>query len=104
MRLFIDDIRQPYNLYSGDFMVARNVNDAISLVNRYGLPIFISFDHDLGESGDVRDFVKWLCDYMIEKDVKFPKGFTYQVHSQNPVGKEWIKGTMDNMINHIGYM
>lgn len=45
-KLFLDDLRTP-----GDYtyLLATNVEEARQLVALYGMPHFISFDHDLGE-------------------------------------------------------
>lgn len=100
-RLFIDDERMP--VCEDDWYIARDYNDARCLVLRHGLPIFISFDHDLGDGPSGAAFVDWLIEHMLDEGLKFSKDFNYFVHSQNPVGTANIRGKMDAAIAHIGY-
>ena len=67
-----------------------------------GCPLFISFDHDLGDSKQKPglDIVKW----MIEKDLNLsgqfiPNNFKFEVHSANPVGRDKINGLLHNYLN-----
>ena len=45
MKLYLDDIRVP----DGDWVIVRSYNEFISHIKQYGLPEFISFDHDLAD-------------------------------------------------------
>ncbi len=78
------------------FRIARTVEEAKGLIGRYGMPTFISFDHDLGEdSPPAIEFAK----YLVEKDldgITFPDGFSWFVHSANPVGRANIESYMEN--------
>lgn len=61
---------------------------AKNLVNEFGPPVYISFDHDLGILDGKTDtsmvFLKWLIK-------KYPDcNFGYEVHSRNPNGTENI--------------
>lgn len=40
---------------------------------------------------------------MIDNGLKFPKGFIYTVHSQNPIGAANIISKMDGLINYFGF-
>jgi hypothetical protein len=100
-RLFIDDERMPVR--EDEWFIARDYNDARCLVLRHGVPIFISFDHDLGDGPTGAAFADWLIGFMLNEMWKFPNGFDYYVHSQNPVGAANIRGKMDAAIQHIGY-
>jgi hypothetical protein len=112
--LFLDDIRtleQANVSYSKDqlVLIARNMDDAIFYVERYGIPQAINFDHDLAEENYVvgqgdrtgYDFALWLCDYILDNSLDFPKNFYFTVHSMNPVGKEKIIGYMNNFMKHL---
>lgn len=102
-RLFIDDLRFPT---TDDWVIARSSAEAIQVVKSIGLPVEIAFDHDLGvELGqkiDVRPFLVWLRDYMHYTNLRFPYGFRYSVHSQNPVGAKWIKDEMNEQLLRCG--
>lgn len=98
-KLFLDDEREPI----GDgWVIARTAEAAQSLVVRYGLPRFISFDHDLGDGLNGSEFVTWLINHMLTAGDKFPADFSYMIHSQNPIGAGNIRGKMDAAIKHIG--
>lgn len=132
MKLFLDDTREVRDcidymhikegskyrdLYlEDDWILVRNYNDFIEIIENSGLPSFISFDHDLGED-EARHFVdlgmfskraarrnkklvksgydcaKWLVKYCMKTKLKLPE---YYVHSMNPVGKENIESLLKN--------
>lgn len=93
--LFLDDERNPGKDFPpGLSYVVRSYDEAIDYVNNYGLPAFISFDHDLGEEETGYDFAKWLVDYCIILDIK--PTFNFYVHSQNPIGKTNIEELLNN--------
>lgn len=109
--LFLDDIRFPndvvydYGSYS-NVIICRNMDDAVWAVKQYGLPSFISFDHDLADthyiSGDGEKtgytFAKWFCNYVFDNELPLPKNFNYYVHSMNPVGANNIRAYMKNFL------
>jgi hypothetical protein len=111
--LFLDDLRFPadvrydYGQYK-DIVICRSMDDAVWAVQQYGLPSFISFDHDLADihyiigTGEKTglSFAKWFCDYIQDNELKFPDGFDYYVHSANPVGAENIRKYMENFIKY----
>lgn len=103
-KLYLDDLRYP-DLHP-DWRIARNYHDAVWMVTNYGMPYFISFDHDLNDFVDLYthrleftgyDFVKWFCNWVIDNDVCL-NDFDYWVHSANPVGAENIRRYMANFI------
>lgn len=104
-RLFLDDIRFPIN---GDWIIARNYEDACWCVINYGLPDHISFDHDLAPAHYIvgqqttekngYDFAKWLSVYVMDQKLSLPAGFSYAVHSMNPVGAENISKFMERWL------
>lgn len=92
--LFIDDERFPTNEAS---IIARSSSHAIEIVKRLGIPKHIDFDHDLGGEDTTRVFVKFFEEYLFENNLKLPENFTFGVHSQNPIGKTWIIGMMNDI-------
>lgn len=89
-KLFLDDERDP--VLPG-WIVCRSVTDAVSVCEHYGLPEFISFDHDLGMEKPLdgyentgMGFAKWMVDKILDKELALPGNFDFYVHSQNPIG------------------
>ena len=99
-KLFIDDERHPV---TDDWMIARSSQEAIELLQYYGIPQEIAFDHDLGGDDTSMRYIRALIDFMDTLDVKFPKDFKYSVHSQNPIGRKNIESLMKGMIANFGY-
>lgn len=97
-KLFLDDERQPVPpfWYQGDCKIARNSDEAEALVEQFGMPEFISFDHDLKAIKTGHYFARWLIEKEMNGELRFPDNFTYAVHSMNPVGAENIRRLMDN--------
>lgn len=90
----------------GRWVIVRSLADACEVVERRGVPDFISFDHDLGPEDKGIHFAHWLIGMDLderEKDSSNPErmlkdGFRYRVHSENPVGAENIRRLMDNYL------
>lgn len=95
-KLFIDDERYPT---TPDWMIARTSFDAIWMVENYGMPTEIAFDHDLGGEDTTMAFLKWLEQKLMEEFVAFPTNFKYSIHSQNPIGAKNIKLYMEDLLN-----
>jgi hypothetical protein len=89
--LFLDDLRSPTSDLK-DVKIARNVSQAIKLVEGHGLPNVISFDHDLG-SGEFTSprFMWWLIDQHLDEKFDLNKVKQVLIHSANPVGAENLK-------------
>jgi len=96
MILFVDDLRNPEDRgFNKECKVTRSSEETIEWLETNGVPDFISFDHDLG--GD--DTAMAVVDFLIERDLdtngKFIGGdFSFNVHSDNPVGKANIEGKL----------
>ena len=89
MNLYLDDIRQtPEN-----FERVYDYDEFVNFINKNGVPEFISFDHDLGEGKTGFDCAKFLVEFCLDNGVS---DINFQVHSQNPVGKENIEKLLDN--------
>ena len=102
-RLFLDDDRWPPGEIneSWDWVVARNFDDAVWYVENYGLPHHIAFDHDLGArkmSG--MDFAVWFSEHILGGE-NLPAGFTFSVHSFNPVGAKNIHNRMTWLLENV---
>lgn len=101
-KVFFDDIRTIDMVYdssmNSEFIIVRNANDFKSLIQKRGIPDFVSFDHDLGEdengniAEDVYDVVKWMV-YDKEYDLRNMK---FAIHSDNPVGRKNIESLINN--------
>lgn len=89
-KLFIDDERYPFE---DNFVIARNFDEVVQLVEKRGFPSLIYFDHDLGNQEKTGyDIAKWLIEQDIELDWwTNVQNFEFYVHSQNPVGKKNIE-------------
>ncbi|OCL90817.1 cyclic-phosphate processing receiver domain-containing protein [Arcobacter porcinus] len=103
-KLYLDDLR---DLPDNSYTLVRSYMEAIDFIENNGIPEFISFDHDLGvdEKDNLLptgyDFAKWLVDMDIDNIHKFPKNFSFYVHSANPVGKANIESYLNNYLNSI---
>ena len=103
MTMYLDDLRILVEEY--DFIV-RSYDEAVGIVKEYGVPTFISFDHDLGiDSNGVLlksgyDFVTWLVCADLDNNYKIPLDFKYKVHSQNPVGKQNIIALLERVLKY----
>ena len=88
-KLYLDDLRPtPFG-----FERVYDYEGFTEFISRNGLPDFISFDHDLGWEKTGYDCAKWLVEFCLDKNLILPE---FQVHSQNPVGKENIEALLNN--------
>ena len=100
-KMFIDDERFPPK-DGEDWKIARNLKEVQNLVLTQGMPSFISFDHDLGEDEPTGyDVTKWLIEKELDGEITFPSGFSFYVHSQNPIGKVNIEGLLNRYLEVI---
>ena len=102
--LFIDDERFPPDNGQA-WQIARNLAEVASIIEEFGPPHFISFDHDLGEKEPTGyDIAKKLVAGDLgelngtEFEKGLPKDFSFYVHSQNPVGAVNIRTLLDNYL------
>lgn len=116
--LFLDDERIPshvkwMHLPRVAWNIVRDYGAFVRCIEERGMPIHISFDHDLADAhyptkpqtGD--EFLeynkmkektgyhcaKWLIDYCLDNNVKLPQ---FSVHSLNVVGKKNIIQLLEN--------
>lgn len=97
--IFLDDERFPADLDKHKYVIARNYADFTYYIIEWGIPEFISFDHDLGEEKNGYHCAKYLIDRMLDRE--YPEKIYYQIHSQNPVGAENIKSILENWNKQI---
>lgn len=93
--LFIDDERFPTNESS---VIVRSSAEAIQMLLQRGMPSHIDFDHDLGGDDTSIRFIWMMVDALENGTISIPEGFTFAVHSQNPVGKVNIEHLMKGVI------
>jgi len=113
--LWIDDIRNPedeqwkryiHDTFDSDADVVwiKSYKEFVAYLHQYRpLPMYISFDHDLGleEDGTEEngyDCAKFLVELMM--DFKVHTMPVINVHSGNPVGKQNILALFDNYRKH----
>lgn len=102
-KLFLDDLR---SLPDDTYDLVRNYDEAILYVKKFGIPNFISFDHDLGIDSQETllptgyDFAKWLVEMDMDNKYVFPCDFDFIVHSANPIGKVNIERYLNNYLKY----
>ena len=97
-KLFIDDERFPPS-DGPEWIIARTCDDVLNIIMVWGMPGFISFDHDLGEDEPTGyDIAKSLVDMDMNGFINIPNYFTCYVHSQNPIGKANIEAYLNNYL------
>ncbi|WPS85545.1 cyclic-phosphate processing receiver domain-containing protein (plasmid) [Brevibacillus halotolerans] len=88
INLYVDALRD----CPDGFVVARTMEEAISLLSQYDIHI-LTLDHDLGEdeNGNVRptgyDLVKYFCEHGLRAD-------KINLHTDNGVGRENMYQTL----------
>lgn len=107
--IWLDDVRNPNeDVWSNyirknigtnfEIIWVKNYNDFTSYINENGLPDFISFDHDLGDTSENEktgyDCAKAVVDYCINRNIDIPM---FYIHSNNPAGAANI---MHYMLNY----
>lgn len=115
--LFLDDIRHVKDVTWVElptvkkWFIVRNYDEFTHLIEKKGLPEFISFDHDLAEEHyndsmmlfqdpyhsfkeqTGADCARWLTDYCYDLNLDLPK---YQIHSMNSIGGANIKSILES--------
>lgn len=94
MKLWVDDLRpRP----EWDWIHAYTSSEAIMYLENHrlaGLPVEVmSLDHDLGGLDTTRPVVLWCCENEF-----WPT--EVRVHTQNPVGHEWLTGMIERYKPH----
>jgi hypothetical protein len=128
----LDDVRIPKDAiglvsdkhnqfyFSNDWDIVTNYDDFVEYIELNGVPKFVSFDHDLGDTAMDEyfrnvatngtldydnieektglDCAKFLVEYCADKNQPLPE---YLVHSANPAGKENIEKFLENAKKHL---
>lgn len=94
MKLFLDDLRFPLK---PTWTIARSYDEAVRLVEQYGFPSKVSFDHDLGDGPTGCDFAHYLINLDLDKGL-MPEHFSFRVHSANPIGAANIEGLLSGYL------
>lgn len=106
--LFLDDERNPSDVYwmkvdygSYTWKIARSVDEAISLIEKYGFPDSMSLDHDLGDNFPTGyDFVKWVVNEDMDNPIMNEDAPEVFYHTQNPIGKKNMESLMTSYLSH----
>ena len=106
--LFLDDERSP----TPDLElveIARDCDEAVALVETFGVPTVISFDHDLGRIPRSKaakpvatNFLHWLIEMDLDGKLKLLNVKRVIVHSANFSGASNIIGLWDGYAVVIG--
>lgn len=123
MKLFLDDIRSPYDVFRNtidpdyehnyDWKIVKNYEEFVGVILESGLPKLISFDHDLSQNHYLPenqsnidydkltdktgyDAAMWLIGYCKTNNIGLPK---FKVHSANPEGKKNIEDILIHFSN-----
>lgn len=122
--LFLDDERIPQKVTWVDlplveWIIVRNYNQFIDIIQKNGLPEAISFDHDLADEhyieytiahdpnsptkGNINynkfreksgyDCARWLAQYCVDNLTPIPY---YYVHTMNPIGGQNIISILES--------
>ena len=96
LALYVDDIRNPKDT-TRQWTIARSYTEAVNWLEEFGVPKYMSFDHDLGDDGTGYDLANWMVEKDIDMHGRFiPNDFEFNVHSANPVGAENIESKLNN--------
>jgi hypothetical protein len=132
MKLFLDDVRIPKDAiglvpnkhnkfyWENDWEIVTNYDDFVEYIELNGVPNFVSFDHDLGDTAmdeyfrnvatkgtldydNIKemtglDCAKFLVEYCADENQPLPE---YLVHSANPAGKKNIESYLENAKKHL---
>lgn len=98
--LFLDDEREPAHPRP-DTVVCRTAAEARREVSGRGCPAEMDLDHDLGDGEDAMGFLRWFADEVLDGRAVIPDGFSFAVHSQNPVGRRNIEGFMKGLLRAV---
>jgi hypothetical protein len=125
-KLFLDDIRGVRDVFPHarlyEWIVVKNYNEFVEVIQKKGLPFFVSFDHDLSlehdpcfePDGGINSqkkipydeykertgyhAAKWLVEYCMDNNLTLPK---WNVHSANPVGAGNIESYLTSYENSV---
>lgn len=125
-KLFLDDLRGVRDVFPHaglyEWIIARNYSEFIEIIQKRGLPFFVSFDHDLSiehyrpsmynpdnhytqyyTNGTFKEktgyhAAVWLVEHCMNNNLPLPK---WNVHSANPVGTANIESYLTSYENSL---
>lgn len=99
MKIYLDDIRMPYD---SSWTLARHGTEFKTLITSEFEPITeISFDHDLGENeSSGYDLTKWFVEYAMDHPKITENLERVIIHSDNTPGRENIAGYFESAKAH----
>jgi hypothetical protein len=98
--MYLDDLRFPKT--TKNWIVVRSYQEAIDMILDYGMPAYLSFDHDLGDNVKSGfDLAKWIVESSLDNIITIPDHFEFNVHSANPVGAENIDGLLTQYLETL---
>lgn len=93
-------------------ILVKNYTEFKNKINKFGVPEFVSFDHDLAHEHYIEnkqyneykektgyECAKYLLEYCVLDKKEFP---SYYIHSMNPVGKNNIEKLIKSYKKHFG--
>lgn len=89
-KLWIEDLIDLKPPPDNTWKIARSSQEAIDIINEFGVPEFISFDFDLGDGDTSEAIYKYLGNHFYDKEVP-----DYDIHSENNQGWKMIQSYMD---------
>lgn len=99
MKIFLDDIREPYD---NTWVVTRNMATFRDAVLTTSEPIIeMSFDHDLGENEPTgHEATKWFIEMVLDNPALGRSLEKVYAHSDNPPGRDNIAGYFESARAH----
>jgi len=91
----------PDTAFLGPWKIARSVEEAFALLDGFGLPTYVSFDHDLCDERPGYTGLK-VAEEIVARDMvtgALPENFAYEVHSWNPNGGARIVGLLQSYLS-----
>jgi len=102
--LFLDDTRNPEDVIwvnlpkNVEWDIVRNYRQFCLYLEENGVPDFISFDFNLGDSLDGYQCANYLVAKVTQKKLKWNPNFKFEVHSSDSLA---VKKTSDFLNQHI---
>lgn len=117
--LFLDDKRNPNDIWNHlkspeyavyNWIIVKDYNSFIDTIQDNGIPLRISFDHNLSDEHILESNTKkipydsykvktgydcalWLIEFCLDYEIPLPK---YKVHAEKGIGKKNIENLLDN--------
>lgn len=90
-----------------DVQIARDYWSAQAFVLQQGIPSMLTMDNDIAsfdENGNEfkgYDFVKWLCEQVLDNKLSFPDDFVFNAHTANIVDQKAMIGYLKNFFAQV---